>query len=607
MTVACSSKQSEKLRGPIRSPSALSSCIAAVLAAVPEPTPDQAILLAQLHELKGRLQQSRVQIAVLGQFKRGKSTLLNALLEARVLPTAVTPLTAIPTFIQSGTPALRLVRLSGEEEMVGVSSVDDISTELARYVTEEGNPKNIKGLARVDIFLESSVLSNNLCFIDTPGIGSTFIHNSETAEATLPHCDAALFVVSPDPPITAAELDYLHRVRSAVGRLFIVLNKIDIVDDADLDRAESFLRNVLTRQAGVSDKTPLFRVAARSELDGRNIPPRSQLGRLKQVLTELRPADAESILAAAAEIKIRSTLTQLLNGAEIQLRALRMPVTELERRVARFDAAADELREERRRAFDLLAGDRSRILARIETEAAAVRQRTLDELRNRMEQALASGIEPDDARREILDAVPDLFEREFQNVNAAFTKDVDNLFRSHADRIYALAAAITTAAAEAFDIELYQADRLEPLADLHAPYWVTSGLSESLIPSSKIIDHVLPKQIRITKTQKRLLSEIDTIVTRNVENLRWSMRLHLEKIFDQFSDDLRETLETEIAAATSLIKSTKENRSRESATTEKQSMALRSMQERLLHISRNEIFLYRNSTDASYHDWQSSD
>ena len=56
----------------------------------------------RLDELEKRLSQGRFHLAVLGQVKRGKSTLLNALLGEDVLPSSVVPLTAIPTFIQYG-------------------------------------------------------------------------------------------------------------------------------------------------------------------------------------------------------------------------------------------------------------------------------------------------------------------------------------------------------------------------------------------------------------------------------------------------------------------------------------------------------------------------
>lgn len=539
-------------------PATLGSCIAEVLAAVPEPTPDQATLLAQLHGLKERLQQSRIQIAVLGQFKRGKSTLLNALLEAPVLPTAVTPLTAIPTFIQAGTPALRLVRLSGETETITVPSVDVLPVELARYVTEEGNPENAQKLARVEINLESRILSNNLCFIDTPGIGSTFSHNSETAEATLPHCDAALFVVSPDPPITAAELDYLHQIKSTVGRLMIVLNKIDIVDDTDLEKAEAFLRNVLTRQAGLPNTIPVFRVAARAEFSGHKPPASSQLAQLKQLLADMRPADAESILSATGKIKIRNVIAQLLNSLEIQRRALQMPIAELEQRAARFDNTAAGLKEERKRAFDLLAGDRNRVLARIEADADTLRQNAREKLNMIMNQAISRGDEPHDVRDRTMDAVPSLFESELHIIGSSFSEYVATLLQSHMARIKQLTTSVTSATVEALGADLHHLDGSELMIQTHQPYWVTSGRFESLFPTGDFFDQFIPKCLRHARFRKRASAEIETVVSRNVENLRWATIRNTQETFDRFSQHLNQAIDGAISSVSSLLKTAKE-------------------------------------------------
>jgi hypothetical protein len=57
-----------------------------------------------------------------------------------------------------------------------------------------------------------------------PGVGSTFLHNTLTAEAVLTECDAALFVLSADPPITETEVSYLDKVRTLISKIFFVLN-----------------------------------------------------------------------------------------------------------------------------------------------------------------------------------------------------------------------------------------------------------------------------------------------------------------------------------------------------------------------------------------------
>ncbi|HOO47301.1 MAG TPA: dynamin family protein, partial [Deltaproteobacteria bacterium] len=154
--------------------------------------------ISLLHE---RLLEGRFHLAVLGQFKRGKSTLLNALLGESILPASVIPLTAIPTFIRSGSMMLKVTHASsGKQEEIPCKSREELISVLEQYVAEEKNPKNRLDVSQVDLYLPSPLLKKGVVLIDTPGIGSTHLHNTEATLNFLPQCDAALFLVSADPP-----------------------------------------------------------------------------------------------------------------------------------------------------------------------------------------------------------------------------------------------------------------------------------------------------------------------------------------------------------------------------------------------------------------------
>ena len=88
------------------------------------------------------------------------------------------------------------------------------------FVTEEGNPKNRLGVEEVEILHPAPILQHGVVLIDTPGVGSTFTHNTRSTLNFLPQCDAALFVVSADPPLTEVETEFLKVVKSKVERLF---------------------------------------------------------------------------------------------------------------------------------------------------------------------------------------------------------------------------------------------------------------------------------------------------------------------------------------------------------------------------------------------------
>ena len=130
-------------------------------------------LREKLVALEEKLAAGQLHLAVLGQMKRGKSSLINALLAADVLPTGVLPVTAIITEIRYGSsPAATIVYTAG-----GMRESVALNT-LADYITEAGNPGNRKQVASVEISYPSSFLESGIVLIDTPGIGSTHAHNT---------------------------------------------------------------------------------------------------------------------------------------------------------------------------------------------------------------------------------------------------------------------------------------------------------------------------------------------------------------------------------------------------------------------------------------------
>jgi len=90
--------------------------------------------VAEARRARRLLGEGRFNVAVLGQFKRGKSTLINALLGRSLLPTDVAPLTSTITIVEHGKEeTARVLYADGRREFVGVEDV-------AACVSEEGNP-----------------------------------------------------------------------------------------------------------------------------------------------------------------------------------------------------------------------------------------------------------------------------------------------------------------------------------------------------------------------------------------------------------------------------------------------------------------------------------
>ena len=115
--------------------------------------------------MAARVGEGRFYVVCVGQFKRGKSTLLNALIDAAVLPTGVRPITTAVTVVRYGGRLAARVRFRGRDWQ------DCDPAALATYVSEEHTPGNEKDVAAVEVFAPSPLLRSGLCLVDTPGIG----------------------------------------------------------------------------------------------------------------------------------------------------------------------------------------------------------------------------------------------------------------------------------------------------------------------------------------------------------------------------------------------------------------------------------------------------
>ena len=88
-----------------------------------------------------RIAEGRFYVACVGQFKRGKSTLLNALMGKPILPSGVVPVTAVPTILRFGETLGARVRLKSDEWTdIAIATIEE-------YVSEVRNPENSKGVA----------------------------------------------------------------------------------------------------------------------------------------------------------------------------------------------------------------------------------------------------------------------------------------------------------------------------------------------------------------------------------------------------------------------------------------------------------------------------
>jgi Dynamin family len=279
---------------------------------------EEATALAQ------RTSEGRFYIACIGQFKRGKSTLLDALLADRVLPTGVLPITAVPTVVRYGPARSARVRFQGG------AWLDVAPEELTQYVSEKLNPENKKNVAGVEVFSPSPLLVQGMCFVDTPGLGSVFAGNTAATRAFVPHIDAAIVVIGADPPISGEELALVEAVGKHVHDLIVVMNKADRTSDEDREITKSFTTEILEKRLQ-RPVDRIYEVSAEERLENRG--PLRDWELLVSDLERLERESGRSLVRTAGERGLRRLCEELLTIISEDREALRRPIEESERRI----------------------------------------------------------------------------------------------------------------------------------------------------------------------------------------------------------------------------------------------------------------------------------
>lgn len=274
--------------------------------------------------LAERIAEGRFYVACIGQFKRGKSTLLNALVGEDILPVGVIPVTAVPTVVRYGSMKSARVRTSGGDwEPIRAN-------EIEQFVSEDKNPSNVKGVTGVEVFTTSQLLETGMCLVDTPGVGSAFEANTAAAREFIPHIDAAIVVIGADPPISGDELKIVASASEHTQDLLVVLNKADRVSEAEHSEAVAFARRMLEgRLARAVGR--IYEISAAEVLSG--CPALRDWPALVRALEQLAQHSGRELIRAAGERGLRRIREQLLAIIREEREALLRPIEESERRV----------------------------------------------------------------------------------------------------------------------------------------------------------------------------------------------------------------------------------------------------------------------------------
>jgi GTPase Era involved in 16S rRNA processing len=210
----------------------------------------------QIEASQNLLQQDQlIDVAILGQFKSGKSSFLNSLIGKPILPVGVIPVTTTITRLQYGKRERAIVRhFDGKENEVDIAAIEE-------FTSEAKNPANQKNVEVVDVELPSLERYAGLRLVDTLGLGSIFKYHIETSENWLPEVGTALLAISSDRPLAEDDLQLIRELRRHTPKIVLLLTKVDLLSPGQQEEVVHFFRTALRRE--LHGEFPIFLYSTR--------------------------------------------------------------------------------------------------------------------------------------------------------------------------------------------------------------------------------------------------------------------------------------------------------------------------------------------------------
>lgn len=368
-----------------------------------------------MEKLQQKLSSRTFSVGVMGEFKRGKSTVINSLLEQEIMPADILPCSATMNRVTYDLrPHVRLKLRDGSSKDIAVE-------ELAAYVTKLTS-ENESRAAEVDeavVYYPCRFCRNGVDIVDTPGLNDDERMN-RISEEVIPKLDAVIMVLTPDNPFSMSEAEFVRNklMASDLSRLIFVVNKIDMVRRAaDRQRVvdgirDKICRSVMDKMAAVyGADSPEYREAVK------------KLGRIRVYpLSALDALDGKTegdqqLIEKSGTLEFEAALTRMLTedrGAlELSgaLNALTRTASELEKTVALRKSAlemnAQEFARSQQEALREISGireEKQRERKRLQESANAVKEElrqeiadfypTLQDSLQRVLDEAVSGIDP---------------------------------------------------------------------------------------------------------------------------------------------------------------------------------------------------------------------
>ena len=285
--------------------------------------------LKRTEDLIDKIENQKITISVIGQFKRGKSMLVNSILGDKILPIGIVPVTAVVTTIEHGERAATVRFDNGIIKEIPFEDMSD-------YINEQSNSDNHLGVRQVAVYSPSDFLEGGITLVDTPGVGSVHQKNTDEAYAFVKESDAVIFMLSVDSPINQIEVEFLKNAKEFASKFYFVVNKIDTIDEDDLKEYVDYCRDLIKRLMEV-DSIQLFSVSAKKGIG---------IEELKSAIRHDCETTVRDIIERSAGLKMKDIGASALSQIMLYRTTLQMTHKQFEYTFDELEKTFNELRRD---------------------------------------------------------------------------------------------------------------------------------------------------------------------------------------------------------------------------------------------------------------------
>lgn len=508
---------------------------------------------SHLSVIENKIQSKQFNLVVIGQFKRGKSTLINALLGKDILPSSVLPLTSIVTIINYGEQKAVVCFKGGLCKNIELN-------EISFFVTEKYNPNNKLNVEYVEIFYPADFLKNSVRIVDTPGIGSAYKHNSDVSYQFLPKADASLFVLSPDPPITQSEIEFLKDAQKYIDKFFFLLNKIDNFKPNELKEIIEFNRSIIENL--VSKKVDIIAISAKLALEAKlesnkEKQKQSNIEKLYNKLDSFIKEEQSSVFWRSIINNLIRYIDTQMNFFKLSLTGLSMSQTKLQEKIKLFEDSLKKLELDEYIYF--LENKIKQVINVLDEDILTLKKEQLPQLTSNITDYFktlntsSTSMLNEQLKSYLQEQIEKIFLAFLQVENQKMGQLVEGIYNQFLEKINILIDSITKTAKEVFEVELSKLTQVEQLIEKSEFYFLIKEQPGALDMMVDFFKSSLPFILGKKVIYKSICECSVELFDRHCGRLRYDFVKRIKETAQKFNSQVEEKLNQTINAIKDIL------------------------------------------------------